>query len=111
MDYTVAVDEEGSISEHYMERFRVGGIPHAFVINKNKEIVWHGHPMEPLFESTIEKCIETTPTSSVKTYTVEELNKMNIKELQGILTSRGYNASNFLEKSDLIQAIQNFTNK
>ena len=47
MDYVVAIDG-GKTSEGYMEAFGIGGIPHAFIVNKEGKIAWHGHPMDGL---------------------------------------------------------------
>jgi thiol-disulfide isomerase/thioredoxin len=46
MAYTVAIDG-GVISKDYMEKYNIGGIPHAFVV-KDGEVAWHGHPMTGL---------------------------------------------------------------
>ncbi len=48
MDYTVAIDDDGKTSAGYMEAFGVGGIPHAFIVDKQGRVVWHGHPMDNL---------------------------------------------------------------
>lgn len=48
MDYAVAIDDARKTSEGYMQEFGVGGIPHAFVVDKQSRIVWHGHPMDGL---------------------------------------------------------------
>lgn len=48
MDYAVAVDKERKTSATYLEAFGVGGIPHAFVVDKEGHIVWQGHPMADL---------------------------------------------------------------
>jgi len=48
MEYTVAVDKNDKTSAAYMGTFGVGGIPHAFVVDKAGAIVWHGHPMDGL---------------------------------------------------------------
>lgn len=48
MDYTVAIDDERKTSAGYMEAFGVNGIPHAFIVDKEGRIVWHGHPMAGL---------------------------------------------------------------
>ena len=48
MDYTVAIDTAGAVSRGYMEAFRQGGIPHAFVVDAAGKIVWHGHPLGPI---------------------------------------------------------------
>jgi thiol-disulfide isomerase/thioredoxin len=65
MDYRVAMDamrpvpgkpgedkegekkkEEGVMAKTWMEAAKQGGIPTAFIINKNGKIAWIGHPME-----------------------------------------------------------------
>jgi thiol-disulfide isomerase/thioredoxin len=48
MEYTVAVDKDQKTSAAYMGAFGIGGIPHAFVVDKTGAIVWHGHPMDGL---------------------------------------------------------------
>lgn len=53
MDYTVALDEGGKLSQS----FGITGIPHAFVVDKAGKIVWEGHPMQ-LKEETIESVVK-----------------------------------------------------
>ena len=48
MDYNVAIDDDGKTSAGYMEEFGIGGIPHAFIVDKQGRVVWHGHPMDGL---------------------------------------------------------------
>ncbi len=48
MDYVVAVDKDEKTGQAYMGAFGVDGIPHAFVVDKEGRIVWHGHPMGDL---------------------------------------------------------------
>ncbi len=48
MDYVVAVDDARATSTAYMEAFGVNGIPHAFIVDKQGRIAWHGHPMNGL---------------------------------------------------------------
>ncbi len=55
MNYAVAVDKGGT-SKEYMDRFKVRGIPHAFVL-KDGKIAWHGHPMTGL-EEAIEESLK-----------------------------------------------------
>ena len=50
MEYTVACDDSRSTSAGYMDAFGQRGIPHAFVVAKSGEILWHGHPMDGLSE-------------------------------------------------------------
>lgn len=44
MDYVVAYDDSRKTSNAYMKAFGVRGIPHAFIIDKQGRITWHGHP-------------------------------------------------------------------
>ena len=46
MLYRVGVDPDNSTGETYMKG--VGGIPHAFIVNKEGIVVWQGHPMDGL---------------------------------------------------------------
>ena len=50
MNYTVAADQDRKTSAAYMGAFGERGIPHAFVVNKDGVIAWHGHPMAGLDE-------------------------------------------------------------
>jgi len=45
MDYVVAVDKNRATSGAYMGAFGIKGIPHAFIIDQQSRIIWHGHPM------------------------------------------------------------------
>ena len=54
MDYVVAVDQDKKTSAGYMEAFGQGGIPHAFIVDKEGRIVWHGHPMDGLDKAVAE---------------------------------------------------------
>lgn len=47
MDYNVGIDG-GKTSEGYMRAFGINGIPHAFVVGKDGNIIWQGHPMAGL---------------------------------------------------------------
>lgn len=48
MDYTVAVDNGGRTSQGYMTAFGQNGIPHAFIVDIEGRVAWHGHPMSGL---------------------------------------------------------------
>jgi thiol-disulfide isomerase/thioredoxin len=54
MEYRVAVDKDNKTGEAYMGAFGINGIPHAFVVDKEGRIVWHGHPMDRL-ETVLEE--------------------------------------------------------
>jgi thiol-disulfide isomerase/thioredoxin len=45
MDYAVGIDERDKVFETYMTPFDQQGIPHAFIIDKDGRLVWHGHPI------------------------------------------------------------------
>ncbi len=48
MGYTVAVDDQGQTSAAYLAAFGVDGLPHAFVVGAQGQVVWHGHPADGL---------------------------------------------------------------
>ncbi|MEE2719625.1 MAG: redoxin family protein [Planctomycetota bacterium] len=51
MDYTIAVDDERSMSESWMMAAGRNGIPSAFIVGKDGTVEWIGHPAtmdEPL---------------------------------------------------------------
>ena len=48
MGYTVAIDDQRKTSAGYMEAYEQGGIPHAFIVDKQGRVVWQGHPMAKL---------------------------------------------------------------
>ena len=56
MDYVVAIDKNEATGAAYMKAFGVGGIPHAFIVNPEGKLVWHGHPMAGMDE-VIEKVV------------------------------------------------------
>jgi thiol-disulfide isomerase/thioredoxin len=43
------------------EAYGVRGIPHAFVIDVEGKVVWHGHPAGPELEKTIQEQLKTHP--------------------------------------------------
>ena len=59
MDYTVAIDRGGKTAAGYMERYGISGIPHAFVVDKEGRVAWHGHPMSGL-ERVLEQLASNT---------------------------------------------------
>ncbi len=48
MDYVVAIDDDRQTFTGYMKAFNQGGIPHAFIVDKQGRVVWQGHPMAKL---------------------------------------------------------------
>lgn len=59
MDYAVAQDDGGETFKRYMDAFEQRGIPHAFVVDKEGRIVWHGHPMVDL-DQVLERVLAGT---------------------------------------------------
>jgi len=51
MDYTVALDDTRKSNAGYMAAFGQGGIPTAFIVGKDKNVLWFGHPMSGLEEA------------------------------------------------------------
>jgi tetratricopeptide (TPR) repeat protein len=84
MKYTVAIDRGGKTSAGYMERYGQNGIPHAFVVDKEGRIAWHGHPMsgldrvlEQLASNTFDLGLERKRESAAQK--VEEYFQMALK--------------------------------
>lgn len=57
MNYTVALDTTGDFIQNYAVKYGVNSIPHAFLVDKNGDIVWHNHPQDVSMEPAIEKAI------------------------------------------------------
>ncbi|MBM3848365.1 MAG: TlpA family protein disulfide reductase [Verrucomicrobia bacterium] len=45
MNYAVAADANDQTTREYFQAFNVRGIPHAFIVSRDRRIVWQGHPM------------------------------------------------------------------
>ena len=56
MAYTIACDDDRKSNAGYMEAFSQGGILTAFIVGKDKKVLWFGHQMDGL-EETLEKII------------------------------------------------------
>ena len=50
MDYVVACDDERKSNAAYMQAYGQGGIPTAFVVDRQGNLAWFGHPMDQLEE-------------------------------------------------------------
>jgi hypothetical protein len=59
MAYVVAIDQDKKSSAGYMEAFGEGGIPHAFIVDKQGRVAWHGHPMGGM-DSALEDILSGT---------------------------------------------------
>lgn len=56
MEYRVAVDSSKRSMENWLTAFGENGIPHAFVVDTNGIVVWHGFPNEEL-DRNLEKIL------------------------------------------------------
>eukprot|EP00163_Fabomonas_tropica_P032804 TRINITY_DN837_c0_g1_i1.p2 TRINITY_DN837_c0_g1~~TRINITY_DN837_c0_g1_i1.p2 ORF type:complete len:112 (+),score=22.42 TRINITY_DN837_c0_g1_i1:548-883(+) len=106
MDYTVACDADFNVESQLQGPFNVQGIPHAFIVDHNNVIQFSGHPMDPNFESTLDRCAQAAkPAPQKVTASKEELLAMKPKELKAILTSHNVSSVGCLEKSDFVDLI------
>lgn len=51
----VAVDQYGRAGQVLMSAARVSGIPHAFVLDDQGIVQYHGHPADPQFERAVKQ--------------------------------------------------------
>lgn len=116
MDYAVALDATNSVGNAYMGAYGVSGIPHAFVVNLEGNVSWHGHPADPEFKEALNKAIVPAgpqPTTAhrysqeqVASMTNDDLRHLSAKDLRGIAQSHSIDVSACLEKDDYIDAIR-----
>jgi hypothetical protein len=64
MDYTVAVDRNGKTSEGYLRAYGINGIPHAFIVDKEGRLAWHGHPMSGLDKQLEKMAVASAPAET-----------------------------------------------
>eukprot|EP01118_Nematostelium_gracile_P011468 TRINITY_DN406_c0_g1_i1.p1 TRINITY_DN406_c0_g1~~TRINITY_DN406_c0_g1_i1.p1 ORF type:complete len:193 (-),score=44.44 TRINITY_DN406_c0_g1_i1:101-652(-) len=102
MDYLVAHDSQGDASRLYMQKYGVKGIPHAFILSRSGQDVWHGHPMDPNFEPSLKKAIADLDPSQSE----EALSQYPVSQLKAFLQSKGVDYSNCVEKSELVALIK-----
>jgi len=48
MDYVVAIDDENKTTDAYLKAFGIKAIPYAFVVDREGNIAWAGHPLDGL---------------------------------------------------------------
>jgi thiol-disulfide isomerase/thioredoxin len=82
MEYVVAIDDDGQTSKGYMREFGVNGIPHAFIVDKEGRVVWHGHPMAGL-----DKALEEVQTGKL------DLEKAKKREAAQVKLNEFYKAA------------------
>jgi hypothetical protein len=45
LNYRVAVDRRRTTHQAYLDAFEVRSLPHVFVVDRNGNLAWHGHPL------------------------------------------------------------------
>jgi thiol-disulfide isomerase/thioredoxin len=103
MDYSVAIDTDGSVME-MMQQLNIMGIPAAVVVDASGQIQFQNHPMQPDFVQAIKKHCLTAGPAKV-TQTREELMAMPVKDLQKILKEHNLVCEGCLEKGDIVELI------
>uniref|UniRef100_A0A7R9V5A6 glutaredoxin-dependent peroxiredoxin n=1 Tax=Chlamydomonas euryale TaxID=1486919 RepID=A0A7R9V5A6_9CHLO len=114
MDYTVALDTGGQAYQ-LMTAAHATGIPHAFIVNRAGVIKYSGHPADPKFEAALQEVAGAAappPQRSKEplplvTDSYEQLMAKGAKELRAILSDRGIDTRDCLEKSDFARKIVN----
>jgi len=115
MDYNVVVDSEESAYGEYMNKYNIGGIPHAFLISQG-QVQWKGHPMEPDMGRNIEQSLANwaasqKPKIEFKNLSRDQISALSVKELKSILEDNQVNYTSFLEKTDYVDAVENLKAK
>jgi len=114
MEYVVAIDD-GRITNDLMGRYKVRGIPHAFVFDKDFNVAWQGHPADPQFEQALGREVARLPVTAPKPaapaidpkgLSHDQLAALTVKDLKGILAARGIDYADCIEKADLIKRLE-----
>lgn len=58
MSYTVAMDDDGKTFNAYFDEAMPIAIPHAFLVNRDRKIVWQGSPLDPALEEVVPAVID-----------------------------------------------------
>ena len=111
--YRVGSDTTGALTA-LVQKFGVRGFPHAFLISEGK-VVYSGHPMEPAFESALERIGTQTKKknslTAINAMTEEELANSSIGKLKEILKEMRVSPDGCIEKADLVARIIEFRPK
>lgn len=87
MDYIVACDKNGATSKGYLGAFGVRGIPHAFIVDRDGNIAWHGHPMSGL-DKELEK-LAAVPVKEDPMAAMRSLGRTKLAEFVQLAGSGG----------------------
>lgn len=81
MDYTVAWDPKGIADKGYMKRFKLSGIPHAFIVDGAGKVAWDGYPgseMDSVLAQIVDGTFDAVSHAKAKAKS-EELRKQFTK--------------------------------
>ncbi len=88
------------------------GIPHAFIIGTNQEVVWQGHPMDPSFEPELNKALSVSSSASPKKAILDfqsmsetEIAALPMKEIKAILEVHKVDTRDCVEKPDYVAKV------
>eukprot|EP00195_Chlamydomonas_chlamydogama_P012350 CAMPEP_0202906278 /NCGR_PEP_ID=MMETSP1392-20130828/38079_1 /ASSEMBLY_ACC=CAM_ASM_000868 /TAXON_ID=225041 /ORGANISM="Chlamydomonas chlamydogama, Strain SAG 11-48b" /LENGTH=213 /DNA_ID=CAMNT_0049594703 /DNA_START=25 /DNA_END=666 /DNA_ORIENTATION=+ len=123
MEYTVAMDTSQE-AQRLMNAAGAHGIPHAFIVDRSGTIRFSGHPADPSFSSALRDQAEATGPASgsgaaaekvalpLITESYEELMaNHSAKELKAMLTERGIDTRDCLEKGDFARKVADTCSK
>ncbi len=57
VDYSIALDDNLQTSRAYLDAFGEDGLPHAFIVDRQNRIVWHGHTLDGL-DTALEEVVQ-----------------------------------------------------
>eukprot|EP00798_Chlamydomonas_sp_ICE-L_P008907 gene8907-3798_t len=101
MDYAVAL----------MTKAGASGIPHAFIVDATRKIVFSGHPSDPGFDSALKTATAGAAAAKEEvalplvTESFEELMTMSAKQIKEILKDRNIGFADCFEKEDLVRKV------
>jgi peroxiredoxin len=79
MDYAVGVDERQTAVKTYMTPFGQERMPHAFIIDKEGRVVWHGHPM-----GSMEKALDEVLSGKFNLQSAQKYDRLTKLQLEYI---------------------------
>lgn len=89
MAYTVAIDANRKVTANYMQAYQRNGIPCAFLVDQNSDMVWVGHPnggMDEVLEMLV------AGTFDLDAYTKAQEEKAALRAKAGEITGKYFKA-------------------
>ncbi|HKQ40106.1 MAG TPA: TlpA disulfide reductase family protein, partial [Verrucomicrobiae bacterium] len=82
MEYAIGIDEREKAFKTYTEPFDESGIPHAFIIDKEGRLVWHGYPSGSLDKALEEVLSGKFNLQQAKTH--DRITKLQIQYINAV---------------------------